>query len=360
MKENSLLEEEVQDYYGKELQGSDDLKTNACCTDVSYSSRIKKALTNIHDEVLTRYYGCGLTIPTQIQGLRILDLGSGAGRDCYLLSQLVGENGYVLGIDMTDEQLEVANRHVEWHQSKFSYQNSNVDFVKGNIQNLREAGIETEYFDIIVSNCVVNLAANKQAVLEEAFRVLKEGGEFYFSDVYCDKRISQHLTNDKELYGECLSGALYWNDFLNLAKTVGFTDPRIVDSRRLTIENDSVLEKIEGYKFYSVTHRLFKLPALEPACEDYGQAVKYLGGVEEQPNNFKLDDHHLFELGKTLPVCGNTWLMLANTRYREYFEFYGDFERHFGIFAGCGTETPYSEKTGAATQTLQPENTSCC
>jgi SAM-dependent methyltransferase len=360
VKEASLIEDEVQDYYGKELQGSQDLKTNACCTDVSYSSRIKKALTNIHDEVLTRYYGCGLTIPTNVQGLRVLDLGCGAGRDCFLLSQLVGEEGYVLGIDMTEEQLEVANRQIDWHRSKFDYQQSNVDFVKGNIQNLQEAKIKSEDFDIIVSNCVVNLAADKQAVLEEAFRVLKEGGEFYFSDVYCDRRIPQHLVHDKELYGECLSGALYWNDFLNLAKKVGFADPRIVDSRRLTIEHDSVIEKTQGYKFYSVTHRLFKLPDLEPACEDYGQAIKYNGGVDEEPNSFKLDDHHVFEIGKVMPVCGNTWLMLANTRYKKYFDFYGDFDRHFGIFAGCGTEIPYSEQSDEASQSEQNSGSVCC
>lgn len=360
MKQVSQLENEVQDYYGKVLQGSDDLKTTACCTDISYSTQIKQALKNIHDEVLSKYYGCGLTIPTQVQGLRVLDLGSGAGRDCYLLSQLVSEDGYVLGIDMTDEQIEVANRHIEWHRSKFAYGNSNVNFVKGNIQNLKEVEIQSEDFDVIVSNCVVNLAANKQAVLEEAFRVLKEGGEFYFSDVYCDRRIPRHLINDKELYGECLSGALYWNDFLNLARKVGFSDPRIVESRRLTIENDSVLEKTAGYKFYSVTHRLFKLPELEPACEDYGQSVKYLGGVQEEPACFKLDNHHLFEIGKDVPVCGNTWRMLANTRYRKFFEFYGNFERHFGLFPVCGTEIPYQDNTEDVPQTQQTKEPSCC
>ncbi|MBL4819388.1 MAG: methyltransferase domain-containing protein [Gammaproteobacteria bacterium] len=360
MKEVSQLENEVQDYYGKELQSSDDLKTNACCTVVDYPQKIKQALKNVHDEVLTRYYGCGLTIPTQLHGLRVLDLGSGAGRDCYLLSQLVGKDGHVLGIDMTDEQLEVANRHIDWHRDKFSYSDSNVSFVKGNIQDLSSAGIETEDFHVIVSNCVVNLAANKKAVLQEAHRVLKDGGEFYFSDVYCDRRIPHHLVNDRELYGECLSGALYWNDFFNIAREVGFSDPRIVDSRRLTIENKSVLKKTEGYNFYSVTHRLFKIPGLEPACEDYGQAVRYIGGVEEEPLFFRLDDHHLFEKGKVVPVCGNTWSMLENTRYSDYFEFFGNFENHFGIFPGCGTEIPYHDQPTNSSETLNSKDSGCC
>ncbi len=347
MKEVTQLETEVQEYYGKELQGSDDLKTNACCTADSHPPRIKEALKRIHDEVITRYFGCGLTIPTLVQDLRVLDLGSGAGRDCYLLSQLVGENGSVVGIDMTDEQLAVANTHIDWHREKFSYAESNVNFVKGNIQNLASAGLTDEDFDLIISNCVVNLAANKKAVLSEAHRVLKEGGEFYFSDLYCDRRIPQHLVNDRELYGECLSGALYWNDFANLAKEVGFADPRIVDSRRLSIENDAVQKKTEGYRFYSVTYRLFKLPELEAACEDYGQAVKYLGGLDEEPLRFKLDEHHIFEVGKIMPVCGNTWFMLANTRYRSFFEFYGNFENHYGIFEGCGTAMPYDENVEA-------------
>ena len=358
LKKVEQIEQEVQDYYGRELQSSEDLKTNACCTVADMPSSVKKGLKNVHEEVLMKYYGCGLTIPTQLDGLRVLDLGSGAGRDCYLLAQLTGEHGTVLGIDMTDEQLEVANRHLDWHRDKFGYRQSNVGFVKGNIQDLRSAGIESNGFELIVSNCVVNLAADKEAVLSEAYRVLRDGGEFYFSDVYCDRRIPPELVNDRELYGECLSGALYWNDFFTLARKVGFIDPRIVDSRRLTVDNESVLRKTEGYRFYSVTHRLFKLPGLEPACEDYGQAVKYLGGVAEQAHEFKLDDHHVFQKGKIVPVCGNTWMMLADTRFRPFFEFHGNFTEHFGIFPGCGTDLPYQEAPGSDSTTIN--SSGCC
>ena len=98
--------EEIKEYYGKELSKSEDLKTNACCTMEEPAQHIKVALSNIHDEVMMKYYGCGLAIPSKLEGLRILDLGSGSGRDCYILSQLVGHSGEVIGVDMTDEQLE--------------------------------------------------------------------------------------------------------------------------------------------------------------------------------------------------------------------------------------------------------------
>ncbi|KRT56762.1 methyltransferase domain-containing protein, partial [endosymbiont of Ridgeia piscesae] len=108
------MKDSVKAYYGQELQGSHDLKTNACCTDAQMPQRLRKALANVHDEVMARYYGCGLVAPDLLQGMRILDLSSGSGRDCYALAQMVGENGYVLGVDMTEEQLAVANRHLDW------------------------------------------------------------------------------------------------------------------------------------------------------------------------------------------------------------------------------------------------------
>lgn len=356
MNEMSKVEEEVRSYYGKELQSSADLKTNVCCTMLQYPPQIKAALANIHEEVVSKYYGCGLTIPTCIGGLDVLDLGSGTGRDCYLLSQLVGESGSVTGIDMTDEQLAIANRHVEWHREKFGFAQSNVRFVKGNIQDLAAANIDSAQFDVIVSNCVVNLATDKRAVLDEAYRVLKQGGEFYFSDVYCDRRLPNSLARDRELYGECLGGALYWNDFQNLAKACGFADPRIVESHRIGIENASVAEKLKGYSFYSATYRLFKIPQLEPACEDYGQAVSYLGGVDGQEQSFELDEHHRFMKGKVTPVCGNTLLMLQATRYQGCFEFHGNFDHHFGIFPDCGAAMPYQEGSEVEPTT----DSSCC
>merc|ERR1719240_505500 len=100
--------EETKEYYGKILQKSEDLKTNACCTAEAPPAHVRQAFKNIHAEVLGRYYGCGLILPDALEGRTVLDLGCGAGRDVYLLSQFVGETGSVIGVDMTEEQLEVA------------------------------------------------------------------------------------------------------------------------------------------------------------------------------------------------------------------------------------------------------------
>ncbi len=332
MKSAENIHKEVQDYYGKELQRSEDLKTNACCTIQTYPKHILEGLKNIHDEVSAKYYGCGLTIPTDLKGLKVLDLGSGSGRDCYLLSQLVGPEGEVVGVDMTDEQLQVAKKHLDYHKEKFGY--GNVSFLKGNIEKLFELDLKPGSFDLIISNCVINLVADKRQVLEDAFKLLKVGGEFYFSDVYADRRIPEHLTKDPVLYGECLSGALYYNDFLNLSKDVGFTDPRMVEEEPITIQNKEIEEKCGDIEFHSITYRLIKLEGLEKNCEDYGHEVKYLG-TSENEEEFILDGGHIFPKDELKRVCGNSYRMLNETRFKKHFKFHGDFSEHKGFFFEC-------------------------
>ncbi|MFT4536688.1 MAG: arsenite methyltransferase [Saprospiraceae bacterium] len=345
--------QEIQDYYGKELVTSEDLKTNACCTLIPPPKHIKSVLGQIHDEVHAKYYGCGLTIPYELIGMKILDLGSGSGRDCYIASKLVGQDGFVVGVDMTDEQLDVANKYIDYHTEVFGFKVSNVKFLKGNIEKLDELNLEEGSFDIIISNCVINLANDKSKVLKDAYRLLKPGGEMYFSDVYSDRRVPQLLQDDPVLWGECLSGAMYWNDFHKTARNAGFTDPRTVENKVITVENEALQEKIGDINFYSVTYRLFKIEALEEDCEDYGQAVVYKGTIEGKSNSFDLDDHHNFQKGKIESVCGNTYMMLQNTRFKNHFDFFGDFSTHYGIFEGCGGAMPFSLNGSE-------ENGSCC
>ncbi|SPJ27270.1 methyltransferase domain-containing protein [Falsiruegeria mediterranea] len=347
-----MKHESVQNYYGEVLQGSSDLQTNACCTPDEMPDHLKKILSQVHDEVLTRYYGCGLIAPLDLTGMRILDLGCGAGRDVYALSAMVGETGRVVGVDMTPAQLDVAKAHQDFHAKAFGHSASNVEFHHGFIEKLDELDLESASFDIIVSNCVVNLATDKGAVLRGAHHLLKPGGEMYFSDVYADRRVPKTMAEDEVLYGECLSGALYWNDFLSIAKASGFADPRLVTHRPLTIENPELESRVAPLKFLSATYRLFKLSELEPACEDYGQAVIYKGTVEHAPHEFVLDDHHVIEVGKVFPVCGNTWMMLHDTRFARHFEFIGNFDTHYGIFEGCGGDSPFNQEPGTTV--------SCC
>jgi len=338
--------ESVQNYYGKVLQHSNDLKTSACCDVSSMPDWLKPLLAKLHPQVTERYYGCGLVAPAVLEGARVLDLGSGSGRDCYLLAQLVGSQGQVVGVDMTVEQLAVANAHLQYHAEQFGF--ANVEFRQGYIENLDALGLSDASFDVIVSNCVINLSPDKDSVLREAYRLLKKGGELYFSDIYADRRLPAALREDELLYGECLGGALYWNDFHNLAKRHGFADPRLVEDRPIAITDPKLAAKLGNTRFYSATYRLFKLDDLEPACEDHGQAVIYHGGIAAAPHTFVLDKHHHIETGKAFPVCGNTYRMLHDSRFAPYFSFIGDFSQHFGIFQGCGSVLPYDNDNSTA------------
>lgn len=355
------MHEVVQDYYGKQLQSTEDLKTSACCDVSNMPSWLKPLLANIHDEVLSRYYGCGLVYPALLEGCRILDLGCGSGRDVYALAQLVGRTGHVVGVDMTDEQLAIANQYQDYHIDKFGY--DNVTFLKGYIEKLDELNLDPNSFDIIVSNCVINLSPDKAAVMASVQRLLKPGGEFYFSDVYADRRIPQHLINDPVLYGECLSGALYWKDFERLARQADFLDPRLVEDRPLEITDPLLAAKIGDIQFFSATYRLFKIARLEDACEDHGQAVVYHGTIDQLTHCFDLDKHHAIETGRVFPVCGNTFRMLKESRFAKHFDFIGDDSRHYGIFAGCGDILPFGNQANIMSSSnagTSVDSGSCC
>ncbi len=347
------MQELVQAYYGQELQSSADLKTSACCDADAVPAWLKPLLARLHPEVTEKYYGCGLVCPPLLEGCQVLDLGCGSGRDVYLLAQLVGAGGAVVGVDMTPEQLAVARRHQASHAEQFGF--ANVRFLEGQIERLEELELEPASFDVIVSNCVLNLSTDKPAVLRGVQRLLKPGGEFYFSDVYVDRRLPEAVRRHPVLYGECLGGALYWNDFLRLARAAGFADPRLVSDRPLEITALELAALVGEARFYSATYRLFQIPELEDACEDHGQAVIYRGTIPECPQRLAFDKHHSIETGRVFPVCGNTYRMLQSSRLAHHFTFIGDFERHYGLFEGCGSAIPFDTASP-----LAAGGASCC
>lgn len=330
--DQSTTLESVKDYYGKQLSSSADLKTNACCPIDAIPPEHRRILEMIDEEILARFYGCGSPIPPLLDGKVVLDLGCGTGRDVYMASYLVGEKGLVIGVDMTEEQLAVAKEHMHSQTGKFGFATPNVEFYHGYIEDLNTIGIADNSIDVVISNCVINLSPNKEAVFAEIFRVLKPGGELYFSDVFASRRVPQRLKDDPELYGECLSGALYAEDFRRIMQGLGCLDHRIVKKSKIEMQTDELTQRVGNIQFYSVTVRAFKLESLEDICEDYGQVATYLGTIPDSPDQFQLDDHHIFEAGKPMLVCGNTAAMVAETRFAEHFRVDGDHSKHFGPF----------------------------
>ncbi len=330
------VQQSVQDYYSKTLKTTDDLQTSACCPVGTMPKHLLPYIQNIHDDVQAKFYGCGAPLPYELRGLSVLDLGCGTGRDCFLLSQLVGQTGTVIGVDMTDDQLQTARDTLQWHTDKFGYNRPNIEFMTGFMEDLDTLGIEDESIDLVISNCVFNLSANKPKLFSEIFRVLKPGGELYFSDVFADRRLSKEIQNDPILWGECLGGALYIEDFRRLMHHAGCADYRVMSGARITVNNPALENRAGGAQFSSITMRAFKLE-LEDQCEDYGQTAQYLGTIEHCPERFILDNHHEFPTKAVIRVCGNTADMLSETRLAKHFNIKGDKSCHLGLF-DCATD----------------------
>jgi ubiquinone/menaquinone biosynthesis C-methylase UbiE len=268
--------------------------------------------------------------------MTVLDLGCGTGRDVYIASKLAGESGHVIGVDMTDEQIGIAMKYQEEQRLRFGYDRSNVTFKQGYIEDLKSLGIGDDSIDVVISNCVINLSPNKEQVFREIYRVLKPGGELYFSDVFADRRIPEDLVNDPVLRAMCISGAMYMEDFRRLMQVVGWADFRYMSIREFALNNENMKRKIGFAAFASCTVRAFKLAGLEDVCEDYGQVAYYNGRIPSHPHFFDLDDHHRFFTNKPLLVCGNTASMVSNTRFGKVFKV-TDRTGHFGKFKSCAT-----------------------
>jgi len=327
--------EQVKDYYGKQIKSKDDLKSSSCCCNERPSQDIQQILSLIAPEILDKFYGCGSPLPPLLAGTTVLDLGCGTGRDVYIASKLVGEHGKIIGVDMTDEQLVVARKYQDEQARLFGYAKSNVSFLQGYIEDLHSLAIPDRSVDVVISNCVINLSVNKEAVFKEIFRVLKPGGELFFADIFADRRIPSELAQNPLLRGECLGGVMYIEDFRRLMRSCGWAAFGYTSTREVHIDSPEMFNLIGMASFTSRTVRAFKLDDLEDGCEDYGQTACYHGKIPGSPHFFDVDSGLRLYTGKTMPVCGNYASILSKTRYAPFFTVNGNRQKHFGAFGGC-------------------------
>ena len=190
--------------------------------------------------------GCGL--PTEHAGLQegqsVLDLGSGAGNDCFVARSIVGETGKVTGLDFTDEMLNKAKAN----NDKLGF--SNVDFVKGDIEDMP---LPDAAYDVVISNCVLNLVPDKESAFAEISRVLKDNGHFCVSDIVLKGELPDDLREAATLYAGCVSGALQKEDYLDIIRKAGFKDIDVKKDREVEVPDDMLLpyvskEKLEAYR----------------------------------------------------------------------------------------------------------------
>jgi len=207
----------------------------SCCESVDPTENISKNIGYTEEELKSvpegADFGLGCGNPTALASLRegetVLDLGSGPGLDCFLAANKVGKDGRVVGVDMTPEMIEKARENAK----KGNYEN--IEFRLGEIENLPVAD---NSIDVIISNCVINLAPDKRRVYKEVFRVLKPGGRFMISDVVLLKELPDFIKNSVEAYIGCLSGALMKDEYLDAIKKAGFQEARIVDEKFFPLE----------------------------------------------------------------------------------------------------------------------------
>ncbi|KAG5268994.1 hypothetical protein AALO_G00197120 [Alosa alosa] len=315
----SQVHESVKNYYGSRLETSADLQTSATsCSRPPPLMRksARDALKVVHPDVCKRFFGCGLVIPEKLEGCKVLDLGSGSGRDCYVIGKMVGEHGQVTGIDMTESLVSAAQKFVQYHQEMFGYKKPNTVFVQGYMEKLDEAGIQSNSLDVVVSNCVICLCPDKRAVLMEAYRVLKEGGELYFSDMYASEVVPESFKEDPVLWGEGMAGSLYWQDLISMVKEIGFSIPYLVAATHIVVHNCELLKKTGGVKYASGTYRFFKLPktTLEKKA-----LVTYKGTVLDCAEQLDFDASHSFKTNVAVEVDGEMATVLQCTRFSADF-----------------------------------------
>ena len=310
------------------------------CCPVNYESEYLKVIPS---EVIERDYGCGDPSRYVREGETVLDLGSGTGKICFIAAQIVGPKGKIIGVDMTDEMLEVARRNAPIVAKRTGC--ANMEFRKGRIQDLaldlerldqelerrpitnaasflaadelaqelraKHPLIASDSIDVVVSNCVLNLVEpkSKRQLFEEIFRVLKKGGRAVICDIVSDEPVPDELQDDPELWSGCISGTLTEEGFLAAFENAGFYGIQILK------RDAKPWRTVQGIEFRSATIEAFK--GKQGECFERNQAVIYRGPFREVLD----DDNHRMERGKRYAVCDKTYNLYKKAPYSKCFEF---------------------------------------
>ena len=260
-------------------------------------------LEHIPSEVVERFYGCGspVTAASLVAGESMVDLGSGAGIDCFIAAKKVGPAGHVYGVDMTDQMLSVARECQPRVAEALGY--DAVEFRKG---YLEEIPVEDGVADVVTSNCVINLSADKPRVFREIWRILGDHGRLVVADIVSDQEVPPKMRADGQLWGECISGALTEEAFLAGLEKAGFYG--------VTVLKKTFWREVEGSTFYSLTVRGYKFKK-KAECAFVGQYAVYLG-----PQKAVVDEEgHLFPRGEAVQVCTDTAAKLSQAPYTGSF-----------------------------------------
>ena len=223
--------------------------TSSCCGDSSSVEfvMIGDEYKNLKGYVADADLGLGCGIPTEFaeikKGDTVVDLGSGAGNDVFVARAIVGDEGRVIGVDMTEQMIEKANRN----NAKLGYKN--VEFRFGDIE---EMPIEDNIADVIVSNCVLNLVPDKVKAFNEMYRILKPGAHFCVSDIVIQGEMSEELKHSAAMYAGCVSGAIRQEEYLGIIDKAGFKNVQIKKSKRISLPDDLLKKYLteEGIKEY--------------------------------------------------------------------------------------------------------------
>jgi len=304
------------------------------CCPVDYDARLLEVLP---EEIVARDYGCGDPSQHVREGDVVLDLGSGAGKICYMASQLVGARGRVIGVDATPEMLALSRAHLQTVGDRIGWHN--VTFRHGHIQDLaldrdrldawltahpitdladlealrteearlrrQEPLVADDSVDLVLSNCVLNLVDNqdKRALFSEIERVLRRGGRCAISDIVCDEDVPPEMQADPELWSGCISGAMREDRFLQAFADAGLHGIEIVSYQA------QPWAVVSGIEFRSMTVVAWK--GKRGACQDHNQAVIYQGPWSQVTD----DDGHVLRRGVRTAVCKKTFELYTREPY---------------------------------------------